>query len=154
VAWHRENSDFKPQPVGTRAPNAFGLYDMLGNVAEWTVEQYHADRYATLARASQPVERPVVLAGAGRYPHVTRGGSFEDRPGQLRYANRFPSSEEWSLRDPQQPKSIWYLTDARFVGFRVVRPLDPPPLDEWARYFEPETDSIRDVYEKQRAGGR
>ena len=127
VAWHRDNSDFKPQPVGTRAPNAFGLYDMLGNVAEWTVEAYHADRYATRAKAPAPVARPVVLPGAERYPHVTRGGSFEDRPAQLRYANRFPSSEEWSLRDPQQPKSIWWHTDAWYVGLRLVRAVDEQP---------------------------
>lgn len=124
VAWHRDNSDFKPQPVGTRAPNAFGLYDMLGNVAEWTVEQYHPDRYATLAAGTTPIERPVALADNRRYPHVTRGGSFEDRPAQLRYANRFPSSEEWSQRDPQQPKSIWWHTDAWYVGLRVARAVE------------------------------
>lgn len=124
VAWHRDNSDFKPQPVATRAPNAFGLYDMLGNVAEWTIEAYHPDRYATLAASGQPVVRPVALPGSGRYPHVTRGGSFEDRPARLRYANRFPSSEEWSLRDPQQPKSIWWHTDAWYVGLRVVRAVE------------------------------
>jgi formylglycine-generating enzyme required for sulfatase activity len=127
VAWHRDNSDFKPQPVATKAPNAFGLHDMLGNVAEWTIEQYHADRYSTLAGGAQPVVRPVALPGAGRYAHVTRGGSFEDRAGQLRYANRFPSSEEWSLRDPQQPKSIWWHTDAWYVGLRVVRAVEEQP---------------------------
>jgi len=40
------------------------------------------------------------------------------------------------------------------VGFRVVRPLVPPPPEEWARCFEPEADSIREVLEKQRQGGR
>ncbi len=127
VAWHRDNSDFRPQPVATKQPNAFGLYDMLGNVAEWTIEAYSTERYTVLAGMDQPVRRPVVLPGPERYPHVTRGGSFEDRPAHLRFANRFPSSEEWSLRDPQQPKSIWWHTDAWFVGLRVVRAVDEQP---------------------------
>jgi formylglycine-generating enzyme required for sulfatase activity len=126
-AWHRENADFKPQPVALKTPNGFGLYDMLGNVAEWTIDQYHADRYATLAADGAPVTRPVALPDDRRYPHVTRGGSFEDRPGEVRYANRFPSSDQWSQRDPQQPKSIWWHTDAWFVGLRVVRAVEEQP---------------------------
>jgi formylglycine-generating enzyme required for sulfatase activity len=126
-AWHRDNADFRPQPVATKAPNALGLHDMLGNVAEWTIEQYHAGRYATLAASGAPIVRPVALPDSRRYPHVTRGGSFDDRPGALRYANRFPSSDLWSLRDPQQPRSIWWHTDASHVGLRVVRPVEEQP---------------------------
>ncbi|MCI0488644.1 MAG: formylglycine-generating enzyme family protein, partial [Blastocatellia bacterium] len=32
--------------------------------------------------------------------------------------------EQWSRRDPQIPQSIWWHTDATFVGFRIVRPLE------------------------------
>ena len=35
VAWYEENSNNRPHPVGQKAPNAFGLYDMLGNMEEW-----------------------------------------------------------------------------------------------------------------------
>jgi formylglycine-generating enzyme required for sulfatase activity len=126
-AWHRGNSDFKPQPVGTRSPNAFGLFDMLGNVAEWTLDMYRADQYATLAAAGTAVSGPVAVADDRRYPHVTRGGSFDDRPEHLRYANRWPSDAAWSQRDPQQPQSIWWHTDASHVGFRVARAVDEQP---------------------------
>ncbi len=83
-----------------------------------------------------------------------RGGSWDDDAEKLRSAARRGSTKSWKVQDPQQPKSIWYLTDARFVGFRVVRPLVAPPPEERAKYWEPEADSIREVLEKQRAGGR
>ena len=42
----------------------------------------------------------------------------------LRSAARRASNDDWSMLDPQQPKSIWWHTNATFVGFRVVRPLE------------------------------
>ena len=58
------------------------------------------------------------------------------------------------MQDPQLPKSIWYHTDAKFVGFRVVRPLLEPPLEERARYWEADLDDVREIQERQRHGGR
>ena len=102
-------------------PNAFGLYDMLGNVAEWTFDLYAENRYAEWgAKATQPVALPTDK----RYPHPTRGGSFIEAADKLRYANRQASHEDWSQRDPQVPQSIYWHTDADHVGFRVVRALD------------------------------
>jgi hypothetical protein len=57
-------------------------------------------------------------------------------------------------KDPQSPKSIWYHTDAQYVGFRVVRPLQPPPESEWAKYWEADVGDVREIEAKQRAGGR
>ena len=58
--------------------------------------------------------------GEALYPHVVRGGSWDDDPPRLRSAARRVSEEKWSRRDPQNPKSMWWHTDATFVGFRVV----------------------------------
>jgi formylglycine-generating enzyme required for sulfatase activity len=149
-AWYFENSDAAYQKVGTKKPNPWGLHDMHGNVAEWVLDAHAKDFYASLgARAVNPLNQ-----ATDAYPHVVRGGSWDDDAEKLRSAARRGSSKAWKVQDPQQPKSIWYLTDAQFVGFRVVRPLVPPPPEEWARYFEPEVDSIREVLEKQRRGGR
>jgi len=149
-AWDFDNADDTYHTVGTKKPNPWGLFDMHGNVSEWVLDAHDKGFYATLgAHAANPVRWP-----SAPYPHVVRGGSFDDDAEKLRSASRRGSSSSWKVQDPQIPKSIWYLTNARFVGFRVVRPLHPPPPEEWARYFEPEVDSIREVLEKQRQGGR
>jgi hypothetical protein len=53
----------------------------------------------------------------------------------LRCANRIASNANWNVRDPQIPKSRWWLTDGMFVGFRVVRPLLQPSAEEIDRYY-------------------
>ncbi len=120
-AWYYDNSDEKYQPVGKKRPNAFGLYDMHGNVAEWVLDQHAADSYKL--RLGKPVENPLVCPTA-LYPRVVRGGSWDDDPDRLRSAARGQSTPDWKQQDPQIPKSIWYHTDAQFLGFRVVRPME------------------------------
>jgi len=39
------------------------------------------------------------------------------------------------MQDPQLPKSIWYHTDAQFVGFRIIRPLQTPAAEEMQKYW-------------------
>ena len=56
-----------------------------------------------------------------RFPNVARGGSWADQPARLRSAARRGSDKSWIRQDPQRPQSIWWLTDAEFVGFRIVR---------------------------------
>jgi hypothetical protein len=53
----------------------------------------------------------------------------------LRSAVRRGSEKAWKTQDPQLPKSIWYHTDAQFLGFRIVRPLKVPPPEEISRYW-------------------
>ena len=64
------------------------------------------------------------------YPRVARGGSWDDDARDLRAAARRASLEGWKQQDPQLPKSIWYHTNAQFLGFRIVRPLRIPPVQE------------------------
>ena len=127
VAWYAANSGDKPHLGGQKKANAFGLFDLHGNVAEWVVDQHEPKRYERLALLAKPAVSPVAVPGPARYPHVTRGGGFEDEPAMLRSAARRPSDPEWSRRDPQLPQSIWWHTDAIFVGFRVVRAVEETP---------------------------
>jgi len=73
--------------------------------------------------------------GATEYPHVARGGSWDDEADILRSGARRASDSSWKMRDPQLPKSKWYLTDAQFLGFRVVRPLKVPPREDFEKYW-------------------
>jgi formylglycine-generating enzyme required for sulfatase activity len=127
AAWYSENSGGKPHLGGLKKANAFGLFDMHGNVAEWVIDQHEAKRYERLAALPSPVVSPVAVPGAARYPHVVRGGGFEDGYHGLRSAARRASDPEWSRRDPQLPQSIWWHTDAITVGFRIVRAVDETP---------------------------
>jgi formylglycine-generating enzyme required for sulfatase activity len=122
-AWYMDNSKERPHEVGKKKPNAWGLYDMLGNVAEWCLDLYDKDYYKSF-KPLLPAEAPVLIPGAQKYPHVVRGGSWDDQADRVRCGARLASTEFWSQQDPQMPQSIWWHTDATFVGFRVVRPLE------------------------------
>ncbi len=146
-AWFFDNADDSYQKVMTKKPNPWGLYDMHGNVAEWVLDAHTPD-YAGHT-GTDPITWPEEL-----YPRVVRGGSWDDDPEDLRSAARRASKKSWKVQDPQLPKSIWYHTDATFVGFRVVRPLHPPPPAERERFWEADVDSVRKVQDRQRKGDR
>jgi formylglycine-generating enzyme required for sulfatase activity len=149
-AWSFENSDDKYHTVGTRKPNAWGLYDMHGNVAEWVLDGFDEAGYPA---AEGPLADPVAWP-TGEYPRVVRGGSWDDDPEQLRSAARRGSRPEWKLIDPQVPKSIWYHTSIQTVGFRVVRPVTPPPREDWELYWEADVEAVAEIEARQRRGER
>ncbi len=118
--------------VGRKLPNPWGLFDLHGNVSEWTLDQYEADAYARLT--GNPVKGSWVPS-TQPYPHAVRGGNWSDSPERLRSAARLASSSDWKMLDPQLPKSQWYHTSAPWIGFRIVRQREIPSAEEMLRIW-------------------
>lgn len=95
MAWHRGNASARTHPVAAKAADALGLFDLFGNAAEWVT----TDEGTLLAR----------------------GGSFRDAGDTVGPGARAVQDDSWNERDPQLPKSRWWLSDGPFVGFRLVR---------------------------------
>jgi len=129
--WYAGNSGNKYYKIKLLKPNAWGLYDMYGNVAEWTLDQYKKNYFDTIKKNNTD---PFIQATT-KYPITLKGGHFRDEAKDLRSASRLASSRKWNARDPQIPKSKWWIADAPFVGFRIVRPLRQPPAKEVDEFF-------------------
>lgn len=130
-AWYKNNSDNKYHKTGLKQPNPWGLYDMMGNVAEWTLDQYdetYFNRAETTAR--DPLIKPTT-----RHPRTLKGGTYSDEATELRSASRLKSNPDWNRRDPQIPRSRWWNADAPFIGFRIVRPAVKPSAAEIRQFF-------------------
>jgi formylglycine-generating enzyme required for sulfatase activity len=128
-AWFSANSGDKYAKVGAKKPNPWGLYDMHGNVMEWTLDGYSEDFYPKSPRV-MPWSKPT-----NPYPHSVRGGSWNDGAEKCRCGARVASDSSWKMQDPQLPKSIWYHTDAQWLGFRLVRPLKLPTAEAMHAYW-------------------
>jgi formylglycine-generating enzyme required for sulfatase activity len=156
-AWYFDNADEGALPVGTKKPNAFGLYDMHGNVAELTVGQYTEDGYAQFDSG-----KPINAIDVVKWPEtssqcVIRGGSWEMDPEQLRSAARLASEDEdWKEEDPNFPKSPWWYTSdpARGVGFRIFRSYKPLDSEKISKFWETSSEDVKDDIESRLMGGR
>ncbi|TBO40184.1 formylglycine-generating enzyme family protein [Pedobacter kyonggii] len=131
-AWYKDNSDNKTHQVGQKKPNAWGLFDMYGNVSEWTYDQYIADFYSQ--SKDKITENPVAVPEK-LYPNVVRGGSYDETPNNLTSTVRLASDPSWKQLDPQIPKSNWWFPEAPFVGMRLVRPAKTPSKAEIDAYY-------------------
>lgn len=155
-AWYFDNSLEGPGDVGTKKPNPFGLHDMHGNAAEWTVNEYTEDGYEWMQD-----EKPTDATDATRwpknpYPCVVRGGSWEMEPTELRSAARLASDdEEWKSDDPNFPRSPWWFTSdpSRGVGLRLFRSLDALPPDTISRFWDTSVaETLMDVESRIKEG--
>lgn len=128
-AWIAENSGGNTQKVGQKKPNPWGIYDIYGNVLEWTSDQYDSEFYQD--SPGQNPKNPAIEL----YPRVVRGGSFKTPADDLSSSRRYVSNPKWKQIDPQIPKSQWWFPEAPFLGLRLVRPLNPPSPEEIKAYY-------------------
>jgi formylglycine-generating enzyme required for sulfatase activity len=96
--------------------NPYGIKNMLGNVKEFCSDYYSEEAYENYSDG--------VLAPKGPdsgTEFVVRGGSYKSDASELRTANREMTNQKaWLMTDPQIPKSRWWYSDSKEVGFRVV----------------------------------
>lgn len=97
-AWFYGNSDLKTHPVGTKKPNAWGLYDMHGNVQEWCMDAFY--QYTHYACNKEGRGEWYYAPKKGSIRHITRGGSAKDGA--------------WVCRSASRAEHMPY------IGFRVV----------------------------------
>ncbi len=110
------NSSGKTQEPGFVKANPFGLKNMLGNVMEYCSDWYAEDAYTKIKDGELDPKGP--QSGT---EHVVRGGSYSDNASMVRSASRnHTEHDKWLKTDPQNPKSIWWYSDIKGVGFRVV----------------------------------
>jgi len=116
---YQGNSPNKTQDPDFVLENPFGLKNMLGNVAEFCSDWYSPDAYN-----SYPTGNKVALNPRGPSSgkeHVIRGGAYWSDAKDVRSAAREHTEHDaWLVTDPQIPKSIWWYSDSKHVGFRVV----------------------------------
>lgn len=115
-AVYRLNSAGKTQEPTAVTANPFGLKNMSGNVFEYCSDWYSPNAYSLTDSEITDPEGP-----AEGTEHVIRGGHYNSHAGELRSAARASTdSDAWLITDPQQPKSIWWYSDMKGIGFRVV----------------------------------
>lgn len=105
----------KTQEPSLVKANPFGLKNMLGNVMEYCADKYSPDAYS---KVGDNATNPLVTEGE---EYVVRGGNYTSDAADVRCAARdYTRHDAWLKTDPQQPKSIWWYSDIRGIGFRVV----------------------------------
>ena len=94
-AWYWDNAFDETHPIAELAPNEFGLHDLLCNAAEWCTG----------------------LDGEG----LACGGHYLSKADEVHCGARLTPTPKWQETDPQIPKSMFWLTDGPFMGFRIIR---------------------------------
>ena len=113
---YANNSNNRSQEPSKVQANPFGLKNMLGNVMEYCADWYAEDAYSQLQDGAKNPTGP-----SSGTEYVVRGGTYASDASELRSAARGCTDHEaWLRTDPQNPKSIWWYSDIKGIGFRVV----------------------------------
>ena len=90
IAWYAANSEGAPHAAGKKQPNSFGLYDMLGNVAEWVLDRYY-NKYDLDSPATGPgIDLPL----AGNAIATARGGFWDSEAASVRVSHRWAREKD------------------------------------------------------------
>ena len=112
---YAKNSKNKTQEPKEVKANPYGLKNMLGNVMEYCADKYASNAYS---QTGDNVTNPLNMEGE---EWVVRGGNYNSDAADVRVAARdYTKHDAWLKTDPQNPKSIWWYSDIRGIGFRVV----------------------------------
>jgi formylglycine-generating enzyme required for sulfatase activity len=156
-AWYFDNSEKEDglgayREVGKKKPNAWGLHDMHGNVAEWCVDQYDPRRYARLTGWWKLTASEAILWPNKKHPRVIRGGGFESEAAACRSAARFGSSKDevdhHNVLD--LPESPHWSSSAFWLGFRVVSPAREPTEAEKLRFWNADDLATINAIQRER----
>jgi formylglycine-generating enzyme required for sulfatase activity len=117
IAWYGKNSNDESHPVGGKKPNAWGLYDMLGNVREWTADTYSANYYAS-SPVDDPPGAPANTGVQGGPIPVPRGSPGVALP--IMRGGGWPHPED-AIRVSERYHYFGPTLRVSDVGFRLVR---------------------------------
>lgn len=153
-SWYVDNSNIKDgdpayRKVGTLKPNAWGLYDMHGNVANWVIDAYDPAWYKKFD-GKAVTWHDVINWPSKQYPRVFRGGGYDMEAEDCRSAARHHSSKDMNVKDPQLPQSPHWLTEGFSVGFRVVAPIKDPGEAEKLKFWDVDDAYTARILERDR----
>lgn len=145
-AWYYENSSETFHKLGTKKPSEWGLYDIYGNVGEWTLDEFTETGREKLA-GKVVASQDAIVWPTKLFPRVIKGGSWDEDAAQCRAAARRKSDDDsWRSTDPNFPQSPWWFTEAAAlsVGMRLMRPLTVPAQAEQRKFWDADIKQLQE----------
>ena len=145
TTWHNESSGGKRQKVQSLKPNAWGLYDMRGNVCEWVLDggNFTDEKWKKMSLPdSEAISWP-----SERFGRLACGGDFTDLVENCLHSSFKISTDDWWVDDPNFPLLPFWLAGDKMhgVGFRIIRPLHAPhSRKEQEKFWEIDCKDVRD----------